>query len=471
MKKLLIASKDHSTVDSLRESFKTDYDIAEVYDSNTCLQRFQEERYEFLFIDILFLNELGASEGVYHYYNTLKIFWNIFPSVQIIILCTSDTLRKAVDAVRAGANNYLTYPVDKKEARYIIDTTIEALRMQFELDYLRDQFWRTDSLDIVRTNSIHMKSVLDKVKTVAAADTTVLITGETGTGKGVIANLIHNHSNRKNKQFISVHCGAIPENLIESEIFGHEKGAFTGAVKRKLGKFEIAHGGTIFLDEIGTMPLITQVKLLQIIQEKTFHRVGGEDSIKCDVRIIAASNTNLNAMVENGTFRNDLFYRLNVFPIELPPLRKRKEDITMLAEVFLDRLNKLYSKNIVRIHEDVLRAFESYPWPGNIRELENIIERAYLLETSKMLTPESFPSEILAMTEPVAEIPLNTTLTLAEMRKKSLDEIERNYLKEQMSNHKGKINETAKTAGVSTRQLHKLLTKYGIRKEEFKAKP
>ena len=469
MKYALAVTNEKDAGEVLKTCLKGEYRM-EVLDSPAqCLEKFKKRRYEFLFIDILILLELDSNLGEASNYRALiQLFSKILPSVEIIILCSQDTIRKAVEAVKAGASNYLMYPIDKKETRYIIETTLDAIKTQFELNYFRDQFWDSDSLRIVSTKNSAMRTIFDKVKNVAPANTTVLITGETGTGKGIIAKLIHSHSPRKNKQFISVHCGAIAENLIESELFGHEKGAFTGAVRRKMGKFEIARDGTLFLDEIATMPMSAQIKLLQVLQDKYFQRVGGEDNIDSEARIITASNVDLYKMIEKGEFRKDLFYRLNVFPIELPPLRDRKEDIPKLAEEFLFRLKKEHLKTIEDIHPEVLEAFSRYTWPGNIRELENLMERAYLLETSSMITPESFPGEIFTTSEVHTEIPLNTSLTLADVRKKSYYDIERNYLKELLAKLNGRIDTTAEAAGVSTRQLHKLLTRHGIRKKEFK---
>jgi len=266
--------------------------------------------------------------------------------------------------------------------------------MESELDYLRDRFWQEDSLEIVRTRSPLMKRLFDKVRSVAPTKSTVLLNGETGTGKGVLARLIHQHSNRKDGPFISVHCGAIPDTLLESELFGHERGAFTGAVRRKLGKFEIAQGGTIFLDEIGTITPSAQIKLLEILQDGTFHRVGGEERIEANMRVIAATNADLRKMCEAGQFRKDLYYRLNVFPLEIPPLKERMEDIGYIVEVILKKLNKFDLKEIHDIHPHVIDAFGNYPWPGNIRELENLMERAYILEESPILMPDSFPDEL-----------------------------------------------------------------------------
>jgi len=315
-----------------------------------------------------------------------------------------------------------------------------------------------------------MKEVFDKIQAVAPTKSTVLLTGETGTGKGVLAKLIHSHSHRRDRQFISVHCGAIPDTLLESELFGHEKGAFTGAVRRKLGKFEIAHGGTIFLDEIGTITSSAQIKLLQVLQEKSFQRVGGEATIEVDVRIIAATNTDLKRMTEEGLFRNDLYYRLSVFPIEIPPLKQRIEDIPIICRHILDDLNRFHAKGIRDIDPQVVHAFEEYPWPGNIRELENLIERAYILETSSTLRPESFPGELFVSGYRPARGPVDRSHTLEEVRGQAIEEIERRYLKELLAIHRGRINLSAEAAGISVRQLHNLMKKHGLRKEEFKSR-
>jgi transcriptional regulator with GAF, ATPase, and Fis domain len=314
-----------------------------------------------------------------------------------------------------------------------------------------------------------MQAVFEKIRSVAPTKSTVLLMGETGTGKGVMARLIHHHSNRQDSQFISVHCGAIPDTLLESELFGHEKGAFTGAVRRKLGKFEIAHGGTIFLDEIGTLTPSAQIKLLQVLQDGTFQRVGGESTIQVNVRVIAATNIDLKKMCDEGLFRKDLYYRLNVFPIEIPPLRERTEDIPHLARCFLTELNRYEPKEILDVHPRVMSAFSSYSWPGNIRELENLIERAYIMETSCELTSGSFPGEIFeSETGGAPAAPEKALLTLADFRRREVELIERRYLWDLLEGHKGRIKQSAQAAGITTRQLNKLMTKYGIRKEKFK---
>ncbi|MBI9076005.1 MAG: sigma-54-dependent Fis family transcriptional regulator [Desulfatibacillum sp.] len=349
-----------------------------------------------------------------------------------------------------------------------MENVAKAVRTHSELEYLREQFWKADSNAIVHSLSPAMQIVLNQAQSVAPTLTTILLTGETGTGKGVMARLIHRHSSRSDKQFISVHCGAIPDTLIESELFGHEKGSFTGAIMKKLGKFEIAKGGTLFLDEIGTISQSVQIKFLQVLQEKIFSRVGGETSIKADVRIIAASNADLQAAIKKKRFREDLYYRLNVFPIEVPPLRERTEDIPMLVQEFLANCNlRNINKKILSVHPSVMNALLRYSWPGNVRELENLIERAHIVEQSRELTPESFPSELFSGGS-TAQVHLNTALPLAEVRQEAVESVERQYLKQLLAEYKGKIDVASLAAGLGVRQMHNLLTKYKIEKNEYK---
>lgn len=468
-KSVLIATTHEQTVSAIQECLGHRFDILIARGKNECFELFKLKRHEFVFLDIHLLSEnISHPENVNPYIDVLAPYLQIFPTIEIIIISPQELIRKAVNAVKAGASNYVTSPIDIEEVRLVTKRIQDNIITHEELDYLRDQFWDTDFLEIIKTNSPMMKEVLKKIRSVAPTKTTVLLLGETGTGKGVMARLIHAHSNRKENQFIGVHCGAIPDTLIESELFGHEKGAFTGAVKRKLGKFEIAKAGTIFLDEINTITSSTQIKLLQVLQDRTFQPVGGEVYIETDARFIAASNCDLKEMAESGEFRKDLFYRLNVFPIELPPLRKRKEDIPELVSQFIRQLNLFHAKQISDVHSLVLQALDAYDWPGNIRELENLIERAHILESSSTLTPESFPMEFFQNQPPITQINVNASKTLAEVRRSGVENIERQYLKEILSINKGRIDASARDADISTRQLHKLLTKYGIQKSEFK---
>ena len=466
MKSILVTTTEQQTFQTIRSCFPSEYRMDSAASKQQALEVLSKKRYDLVFIELELLLAAMPDEN---YKEALQPFWSLFPTIKIIIIAPQGQIQKAVRAVRAGASDYLAFPVDTEEVKHVTEGITESIIKQSELKYLRDQFWHVDSLEQVQTKSLAMKKVFDKIRSVSPTKSTVLLVGDTGTGKSVLAKLIHQHSNRRKAQFISVHCGAIPDTLVESEMFGHEKGAFTGAIKRKLGKFEIADGGTIFLDEIGTITPPAQIKLLQVLQDGTFQRVGGEETLKTDVRVIAATNADLKKMCDEGQFRKDLYYRLNVFPIEIPALRERIEDIPLFIEIFLRNLNHFSQKKIQSAHPRVMEAFSRYSWPGNIRELENLIERAYILETSVQLTPESFPSELFESAAGAVFTPSSENLTLAQSRQRGVEAVEKNYLKEVLTRHKGKIGESAETAGISTRQLNKLMNKYGIKKEEFKA--
>ena len=315
-----------------------------------------------------------------------------------------------------------------------------------------------------------MKVVLEKARTVAPTRANVLLTGETGVGKSILARWIHIWSNRADRPFVAVHCGAIPDTLLESELFGHEKGAFTGAHRRKHGKFELADGGTLFLDEIGTITPSVQVKLLDVLQERRFHRIGGEEDVEVDIRIVAATNGDLGRLQGEGRFRADLYHRLNVFPIEVPPLRERKEDLPALAADLLQRLNAMYSKDFEGLEPAVERAFLAYDWPGNVRELENVLERAHILESTARISARHIPLEILNAAEKHVAAPLAVggTRTLAAARSEAIAAAEHRYLVELLAANQGRIDASARIAGITTRQLRKLLAKYGIEKTDFK---
>lgn len=467
MRNILVVSRRNDVLAIFQGSCSAWSNIVIASSLGEALHNLNTFRSDLMFIDMEIL-QLSAASSSSGYKAVFQPFWLQYPTLDIVVMTSLGMLRDAVAAVKQGASDYIMYPIIADEIRLILSSLKDSQKVQSELDYLRDQFWDQDSVPFVQTKCSAMKRVFEDVRSVAPTKSTVLLTGETGTGKGVLARLIHKHSNRREKQFISIHCGAIPDTLLESELFGHEKGAFTGAVKRKYGKFEVAHDGTICLDEIGTITPSAQIKLLQVLQDGVFQRVGGEQNTRVDVRVIAATNENIKQLCEEHKFRNDLYYRLNVFPIELPPLRHRKEDITGLAEVFIKQFNRFYAKDIVDIHPQVIEAFLRYSWPGNIRELENIIERACILERSSVLLPESFPAELFAADDTLTRFQMDTMLPLSEVRRRGIEEIERSYLKEMLDTHNGRINRSAEAAGVTTRQLHKLMKKYGLKKEEFK---
>ena len=469
MKKVLIAAADTAEVRPVSLCLNGHVHTDFVRSRAECMDAFSRSRYDFSFIDIRLIMENSGSGLENHYARYLEPFYRIFPTADLIIMTPPERIRDAVYLVKAGASDFLAYPVNPSEITFITERVYERNREKVELDYLRNKLSDTRSVVMEQSKNPLMKEVNQKIRSVAKTQTTVMLHGETGTGKTLIAGLIHQYSSRKHKQFINVHCGAMPDSLIESELFGHEKGAFTGAFRRKMGKFEIASQGTIFLDEIGTITPTVQIKLLKVLQDKTFQKVGGEVDIQTDVRIIAATNDDLLTMVKRGDFRKDLYYRFNVFPIVIPPLRERIEDIGVLSQSFITRLNSQYQKGVTGVDPLVMEAFMDYHWPGNIRELENLIERAYILESGDLLSPNSFPAELFKKQgASLVQMPLTISMPIAEVRKKAVDNIERQYLTELLSYYKGRMKISAEKAGITSRQLLKLITKYGIEKKDYK---
>jgi DNA-binding NtrC family response regulator len=465
MKSILIISQKEDEARLIRESLPSDYQVQDADTVKNALNLHRQSSFDVIFSDLKLLQNTTETNEIAE---AIRPFKEMNPQTEVLILSSKKLIHDTVKAVKAGAQDYLTYPIDPAEIRLAIESVNESITKNLELDYLRDQFWKPEWRDIIESRNAGMREVFKKIRAVASTKATVLLIGETGTGKGLLARMIHMHSNRCEDPFVSVHCGAIPDTLLESELFGHEKGAFTGAVRKKLGKFEMARNGTILLDEIGTITPPAQIKLLQVLQDGTFSRVGGEEALQTDARVISATNADLAGMADRGEFRKDLYYRLNIFPIEIPPLKERTEDIPQIVEVFLKKLKQRHEKNIHSIHPHVLGAFKNYPWPGNIRELENLMERACILETSNVLTPESFPAGLFESGEAKAEIPIEAHLSLADARRRAVDDFERQYLKELFARTKGRVNRAAEDAGISSRQLNKLMVKYGIQKEAYK---
>jgi len=383
----------------------------------------------------------------------------------VVVLAPRDRVREAVEAVRAGADDYLLAPSDPLETAQVLDRVHAALGRDPAL-------WRgscagTSPLRPAVTRNPAMRRACELAAAVAPTISSVLLTGETGVGKDLLARFIHALSRRSNGPFVPVLCSGLPDTLLESELFGHEKGAFTGADRRRVGRLAEAGGGTVFLDEVGTFSASAQVKLLRVLQDKVFRPVGGERDQPLEARVVAATNLDLGALVEAGAFRADLYYRLNIFPILLPPLRQRPEDIPLLALGILHVLNVQHCKAVAGIRPEVLRAFARYSWPGNVRELRNLMERACILEQGDTLGPDAFPPELFARV-PAPEPALPSGLTLARCREQAAAAAELAYLRRELAAHAGRIADTARAAGLSPRQLHKLMRRHGLRKEEFK---
>ncbi len=386
-----------------------------------------------------------------------------YPAIPVIMMTAHGTVNNAVDALKQGAFDYITKPFEQDDIKNAISKAINTRKLR-ERDVLagpQDVDWYG-----IVGESAGMVQIREAIRTVAPTMTTVLITGETGTGKELIAQAVHRNSPRKDNPFIKINCAAIPENLMESELFGYEKGAFTGAAYKKPGRFELAHKGTLFLDEIGEVPKAMQVKLLQVIQDQEFERVGGLRTIKVDVRLVAATNRNLLQEVKDGNFREDLFYRLNVFPINLPPLRERKEDIAPLVQHFLEKFNRKLGRGIKGIDAQVLAFLERHSWPGNVREFENLIERLVLVARGDTIVMEDIPAEIQEIIEQSEALapPEPSGKAFKEAVREQTEDVEKAMIVKALEECDGNVTRAAQQLGVSRKGLQLKMIKYNLRK-------
>lgn len=368
----------------------------------------------------------------------------------------------AVEAMKAGAHDYIVKPFDNDEVKILVRQALEQTALRREVRQLRERLDTAFRFESILGTSPAMQRVFDVVKKVAPTDLTVLITGESGTGKELIANALHQNSPRKNGPFIKVNCAAMARELVESELFGHEKGAFTGASAAREGKFEAADGGTLFLDEIGDMPLETQAKVLRVLQEQEFERVGGNRTIKVEVRVIAATNGNLQQMAQEGKFREDLFYRLNVVPIALPPLRERQEDIPLLAAHFLQKAGARYGGESRALSPSAHRVLLEAPWPGNVRELKNVIDAAAVLTSGTEI--DAADLRLSQQAPSVAAIP--PTLTFKEAKQHVVDAFERDFVTRALRRHHHNITKAAEEMGMHRQQLQQKIRELGLREWE-----
>jgi DNA-binding NtrC family response regulator len=386
------------------------------------------------------------------------------PSVSVLIITAHGNIRDAVEAMREGAFNYIEKPVREQDILAAVQTVREARELAHQMGLQAPRITLESGEEFVG-HSQAMRAVFEVIHRLGQVNTSVLIRGENGTGKELVARAIHFNSGRKERPFVAVNCGAIPETLVESEFFGHERGAFTGAEQRHIGKFQAAEGGTLFLDEIGDLPAALQVKLLRVLQERRFTPVGSNRELRCDVRIVAATNQPLEELIRRGAFRQDLFYRLNVMPIHLPPLRDRKEDLSKLIRAFIDKFNHLHGRTpdseILGVRDDALSALKLHRWPGNVRELENVIERAFVLENGQWITLNSLPEELQPPC-PVAHP------NPGYQDQKEL--FEREFILAALRKNQGRINQTVLNAGIPKNTLLRKIRKYGINAQEIEGK-
>jgi two-component system response regulator AtoC len=384
-KRILLIDDEARVRTSLKMVLEPSYDILQAADAQEGLDTFRKEGPDLVLLDLV----LPGSDGL----EVLKILRAESKMVPVIMLTGTKSVKTAVDAMKLGAADYLSKPFDVDELRIVIDRALNSLELEREVKQLRSQVVQRYAFHNLIGKSPGMQEIYAKIEQVSDSRTTVLVTGESGTGKELVAKALHYNSSRRDRPCIALNCAALPETLIESELFGHEKGSFTDATARRMGQFELAHTGTLFLDEIGDLSPVTQAKLLRVLQEREFTRIGGTQSIKVDVRIVAATNKNLDELVRKGQFREDLYYRINVIALYLPPLRDRGEDIALLAKHFLAKRVEEEKRPRIEFSKDALETLARYPWPGNVRELENIVEQAFIWsQQAAQITPEHLPS-------------------------------------------------------------------------------
>jgi len=430
------------------------YDVASAADGSEALQILKSGLIDAVVTDL----KMPHIDGM----ELLNRVSHEYPEIPVIMITAHGTVATAVEALKKGALDYITKPFELEELKHVVSKAIKTRTLkENELFLPPEEIERTGIIG----SSQSTLDIFDAIKRVAPTTTTILIAGETGTGKELVAEAIHRNSPRKNNPLIKINCAAIAETLMESELFGYEKGAFTGAAITKPGKFELAHKGTLFLDEVGEIPREMQVKLLRVLQEQEFERVGGLKTIKVDVRFIAATNKNLMQSVQDGSFREDLFYRLNVFPISVPPLRERTDDIIPLVAFFVDKFNKKLELAIGGVDDAVKDMLLRYPWPGNIRELENLIERMMLLAKTSMITEHEVPAEFKANLE--NNIKAGTDegkKPFKDFMRSHMENVEKQMIIKCLDEFEGNVTKAAKQLGLSRKGLQLKMIKYNLRK-------
>lgn len=443
---LVIADDEKNTREGLRWALeRKNLEIFLAADGEEALQLIRSERVEILITDL----KMPRLDGL----ELLEYVKRESPETQVVMLTGHGTVESAVDAMKAGAYDYLIKPINIDELNLVVDRILEGQALKAENQQLRQQVEERFGMDNIIGRSDAMMKVFSLVKTVAPSRANVLIYGESGTGKELIANAIHQNSPRKRRPFVKINCGALPLTLLESELFGYEKGAFTGAVKTKPGRFEMADGGTILLDEIAETGPEFQVRLLRVLQEGTFERVGGTETLHADVRVIAASNKRLDELVAKGDFREDLYYRLKVVSIDLPPLRERRDDIPMLVEHFLEEFSRFYEKPKSRIANRAMSMLQNYQWPGNVRQLKNVIEGAVVM-TSGEIGVSDLPEEIQTEGKNVSQVTLSAESTLRDA--------ERELIQAALIHYGGNRAQTARSLGLGRKTLYRKMEEFGL---------
>ncbi len=449
MRKILVVDDEISVRDSLRMIFKKDYQVITASNGREAWEKVEDEEPDLIFLDIV----MPGKDGM----EVLREIRESRPLIPMIMITATKTVKTAVEAMKLGAYDFITKPFDVDELKVVAQRALESRDLRVENRRLQGEVESLYHFDNIIGKSKEMREIFATIQQIAEKNSTVLIHGESGTGKELVARAIHYNSPRKNKPFVAVNCAAIPETLIESELFGHEKGAFTDAQNRRIGHFELAHQGTLFLDEVSELSLPTQAKILRSLQEREFIRVGGTQTISVDVRLISATNKNLEEMMARAAFRSDLYYRINVVPLTIPPLRSRKEDILLLVQHFLDKHAGPGNKCITPDAMDIL---VSYEWPGNVRELENIIERVVVLSKGDTIAPEHLPASVKtgSRVELIKRGVLDGRISFEDAER----DFEKDILLEALKKTNYVQTKAADLLGISRRILKYKMDKYGI---------
>ncbi|MEI6562907.1 MAG: sigma-54 dependent transcriptional regulator [bacterium] len=451
MKRILIVDDDMGSRESLRQTFFRLYDITVTASAASALKILESQRVDLMLLDVMMPEKDGLT--------LLKELQELHPDLPCIMVSASASVQPVVEAMKAGACDFVIKPFDVAEIRRIVSRTLETNALRRQVEILQGEVSREYPVNNLIGIAPSFRAALDSVQKAAETDATVLIHGESGTGKELIARRLHALSSRRNDPFVPVHCAALPETLLESELFGHEKGAFTGADSRKPGRFDLAASGTLFFDEIGEMTLSTQVKILRVIQEREYMRVGGTQVIQTNARLVAATSRNLLDEVARHTFRDDLYYRLNVIPIELPPLRERPEDISLLARHFLDAFRHSMNVKARDFDPAALDLMQQYSWPGNIRELRNIVERMSVLNGHhELIRADHLPEPFRVTTPGPAPKPRPEGQTLAA----TISAFERELVQEALHKTNGIQTQAARLLGTTRRILNYRMKKLGI---------
>lgn len=450
--KILVVDDDRNLVELIQMRLeKAGYDVVTSLHEEEAIEKAKGQLFDLAVVDLQLVNTDGIS--------LMEDLHRIMPEMPVIILTAYGSIESAVDAIKRGAYSYLTKPFEHQDLLLQIQKAVENRRLTSEIERLKSLLGERFSFASVVTRSERMQKVLETISRIAPTESTVLLLGESGTGKDLIAKVIHLASERKDKPFVAINCAALPEALLESNLFGHEKGAFSGAVRTARGLFLQANEGTIFLDEIGDMPLSIQAKVLRVLQDKQFYPVGSEKLVGADVRIIVATNKNLEEQVKQGLFREDLYYRVHVIPIHLPPLRDRKEDIPLLVDHFLNKFREKVKKEIKGFSPQAMQKLMLHDWPGNVRELENIIEYAAAMTDTELIN-----EDLIFQTKVIPAV------TYIKPLKEAKDIFERGYLIYLLETCKGKVSEAAKMAGKYRADFYLLLKKHELNPDDFKKK-